>query len=412
MDLRDFKKIDLPDSPGVYFFKEGKKNSKILYIGKATSLKDRVRSYFSDDLIKTRGPAIVDMVTKSETVTFEKTDSVLEAIILESNLIKKHKPKYNTKEKDDKSYNKIIITDEEYPRILIVREKDLKTQKKYKIKDSFGPYPNAKQLDEALKIIRKIFPFFNTKKPVNELTKKDQKNIGLKFSVGVYPDIFNGKVSKREYLQNIKNIKNFLDGKKSKIIKDLERQMKDYSNKQEFEKANQIKSKIFSLNHINDIRLIKEDIKNYSKKYRIEAFDVAHLSGQSAVGVMIVFEDDREKKEEYKKFILRETKSGDDYAGLQEILRRRLKHTEWSYPDLIVIDGGRGQKNAVTKIIKGFDPNIEIVSVVKDDKHKAKEILGSENAIKDREKIILKANLEAHRFAIGFHRNRLRKRLK
>jgi excinuclease ABC subunit C len=212
MNLEDLKLIDLPDTPGVYFFRERKtKTSKILYIGKATSLRDRVRSYFSNDLMKTRGPAIVDMVTKSLTVTFQETDSVLEALMLEANLIKKNKPKYNTKEKDDRSYYRVIITDEDFPRVLVVRERELKVQKgKYKIKDEFGPYPNAGQLNEALKIIRKIFPFFDTKKVVSEMNDRDQRMLNMKISIGLYPDIFTDnltkKVSKKEYKQNIKNI--------------------------------------------------------------------------------------------------------------------------------------------------------------------------------------------------------------
>ena len=116
------KKIKLPDSPGVYFFK---RNSEILYIGRATSLKDRVRSYFSKDLIETRGQLIVSMIEKAKTLDFEKTDSVLEAIILESNLIKKYQPPYNTDEKDDKSFNYVVIINDDYPIVLLVRGKDL-----------------------------------------------------------------------------------------------------------------------------------------------------------------------------------------------------------------------------------------------------------------------------------------------
>ena len=120
MDFSQYKKINLPDTPGVYLFK---KNKEILYIGKATSLKDRVRSYFSNDLIATRGPLLIDMVFQANDIEFIKTDSVLEALILESNLIKKYQPRYNTQEKDDKSYNYVIITKEDFPRVLIEKGK-------------------------------------------------------------------------------------------------------------------------------------------------------------------------------------------------------------------------------------------------------------------------------------------------
>ena len=192
MTSQQLTKTKLPNTTGVYFFKKG---AEILYIGKATSLKDRVRSYFASDLIKTRGPAILDMVTQSTDITFQKTDSVLEALILESNLIKKYQPKYNVKEKDDKSFNCIAVTKEDYPRVLLIRSKDLKDGFR-KFKKVFGPFPNASQLREALKLVRKIFPFFDTNKPVTELTLTDQKRIGLNIQIGLYPNIFSGAVSK------------------------------------------------------------------------------------------------------------------------------------------------------------------------------------------------------------------------
>ena len=137
MKIQDFKKLNFPDSPGIYIFKG--ENNNILYIGRATSLKDRVLSYFSKDLIQTRGLLLVDMVIKSLNIEYIQTDSVLEAIILESNEIKKHQPYFNTKEKDNKSYNFIVITKEDFPRIIIARgrtldklnEKELKFKIKY-----------------------------------------------------------------------------------------------------------------------------------------------------------------------------------------------------------------------------------------------------------------------------------------
>jgi len=134
MKSQGLKKLKLPDAPGVYFWKDGK--GKTLYIGRATSLRSRVRSYFGNDVISTRGSRIVDMVTRSKTVMFEKTDSVLEAIILEANLIKKFQPKYNTDEKDDKSWNYIVITDEEWPRIIIERGRTLEKLNKGEVPDT------------------------------------------------------------------------------------------------------------------------------------------------------------------------------------------------------------------------------------------------------------------------------------
>ena len=157
MEKNDLKKKKLPDTPGVYFFLGTKK--EILYIGKATSLQNRVQSYFSNDIAEKRSKLIKQMVDEAKTVEVTKTDSVLEALILESNLIRTHKPKYNSISKDDKSYNHLIITNEEFPRVLVVRGKDLAT----KFQDSiiayhFGPFTSGTLFREALQIIRKWFP--------------------------------------------------------------------------------------------------------------------------------------------------------------------------------------------------------------------------------------------------------------
>src|ERR1035437_1684780 len=151
MKSQGLKKAKLPDAPGVYFFKDS--NAKTLYIGRATSLRSRVRSYFSDDVISTRGSRIVDMVTKAKNIKFEKTDSVLEAIILEANLIKKFQPKYNTDEKDDKSWNYIVITDEEWPRVIVERGRNLEKLYIREASDtSFegAPQPTGESVDSCL----------------------------------------------------------------------------------------------------------------------------------------------------------------------------------------------------------------------------------------------------------------------
>jgi len=406
MNFSEYKKINLPDESGVYLFK---KDKDILYIGKATLLKDRVKSYFSNDLIATRGPLIVDMVFQADSVDFIKTDSVLEALILESNLIKKHQPKYNTKEKDDRSYNYVVITKEEFPRVLIERGKNLQKEsysqilKNLRISKIYGPYTNGSQLKEALKIIRKIFPF---------LDQYSRENTGYKFykEIGLAPEI-SGIEAKKDYAKNIKNIKLFFEGKKTSILKNLEKEMKIFVKKQEFEKAEKIKHTIFALNHIQDVALIKEE--NFSgerfdleerKILRIEAYDVAHISGTNTVGVMTVVENSVPNKNEYRKFKINNSVQNDT-AGLAEILTRRLNHTEWKFPDIIVVDGSVAQKNIAEKIIKEKTLNIAVLAVTKDEKHRPKTIQGREDIINKYKNEILLANGEAHRFAIKYHRN-------
>ncbi len=147
----------LPDSPGVYFFKKGR---TILYIGKATSLRSRVRSYFNHEVVNSRGPIIAEMVNSATSVAVRSTDSVLEAVILEVELIKKYQPRFNSKEKDNKSFFYVVVTAEKYPRVLMVRGRVLEAgDSEFKIKKLFGPFPSATELKDALRVVRKLFPF-------------------------------------------------------------------------------------------------------------------------------------------------------------------------------------------------------------------------------------------------------------
>lgn len=409
MQFKELKKSNLPDKPGVYFFLKGK---EILYIGKATSLKDRVRSYFSSDLIKTRGMLLVDMVARAETVKYILADSVLEALILEANEIKKHKPYYNTKEKDDKSFNYVCITDDELPKVITKRGKDLD---KNKYKKVFGPFTSGMQLREALKIIRKVFPF------VDEKTKNHYE---FYRQLNLAPNI----EKRKEYLNNIKHIILFFEGKKKSIISSLKKEMMSLAKEKHFEKAGEIKRKIFALNHINDIALIKSEttqnidfsqVLGYSpsahpdhsknqhsaSSFRIEAYDIAHMGGKNMVGVMVVVENGEVNKSEYKKFKIRTQSDANDTGALAEVLERRLAHNEWPWPKMIVVDGGKAQINVAEKILNKYGIKIPVVSVLKDEKHKPKDILGDKATARRYEKEILLANSEAHRFAIKYHKN-------
>ena len=190
----------------------------------------------------------------------------------------------------------------------------------------------------------------------------------------------------------------------------LEKEMKSHAKKHEFELAEIAKRKIFALNHINDVALIKDEslssieerVDGAAGRVRIESYDIAHLSGKNTVGVMTVVTNGRVDKAEYRKFIIRSGKGNDDYGNLKEVLTRRLNHPEWPLPNLIVIDGGLGQYNAACEIVQGID----LVSVIKDEKHKPKGIHGDPEIIKKYKKDILLANNESHRFAITFHKQK------
>ncbi len=403
MTIDQFKTIELPDAPGVYFFKKGK---DILYIGKATSLADRVKSYFSSDLIKTRGLLLVDMVAKADSIVYEETGSVLEALLRETELIKEYQPVYNSKEKDDKSHSYVVITKEEYPTVLIVRGRNLERHDKKHYSHIFGPFVSGTQLRDALKIIRKIFPY------------KDEKCIAhsgkpcFNASIGLCPGVCTGKISKSEYVKEVKKIALFLSGHVQKIVQILEKEMKGYAKTLEFEKAAVVKQKIYALNHIRDVSLIKKDRRVESgttSGVRIEAYDVAHMQGKGMVGVMVVMEQGELVPSEYKKFIIRSVSQSNDPAALREILTRRLTHTEWTMPTLIVVDGNQVQKKVAHDVLDEVaQQHIAVISVVKDDKHKAKDIIGNiPHGVVPED--IYTINAEAHRFAIQYFRKKQRK---
>lgn len=409
-----------PQTPGIYIFRDKKR--KPIYIGKATSLRTRVMSYLRHDLIETRGPLLVGMIESATSIDYIETDSVIEALILEASLIKKHQPLYNTKEKDNKSFNYVVITDEEFPRVMTMRGRELGVAELHP-KAVFGPFPQGSVLREALAIVRKIFPFRDKCTPCIQPTTKCKPCFNAQ--INLCPGVCAGTISKAEYAKIIRHITLFFEGKKKTLIRSLERDMKSAAKKLQFEDAARIKKTIFALNHIQDVALIKENFLRTSaiepraalgeETYRIEAYDVAHISGTNTVGVMAVLEDGEPKKSDYRKFKIK-TSMNDDNASLREILERRLAHSEWRLPDLVVVDGGTAQIHTAEKIFTEQRIDLPIVGVVKDEHHKPKEILSGKIArpaledlklrasLSNFERSVLLANSEAHRFAIGYHR--------
>jgi len=458
MNSQDFNKQKLPDLPGVYFFKKG---SQVLYVGKATSLRDRVRSYFANDLIATRGPLLVDMVMKADKIDFGVTDSVLEALILEASLIKKYSPYYNTKEKDDKSFNWVVITKEDFPRVLTVRGRELEKGLSYEVKEKFGPFTQGNSLKEALRIIRKLFPYRDkctpcisrnsALNPHNSAPARRSFSEGgscrpcFNYQIGLCPGVCADLISKKNYNKTIHHLKYFLSGKKKTLMKELNKEMKSLAKDHKFEEADKIKRTIFALQHIQDVALIKKDDDTFSSSslrgtkqsrlnninnpdkgldcfakprndggegstFRIEAYDVAHHAGSAEVGVMVASENGELTPGKYRLFNIKESKR-DDLAALRETVTRRLNHPDWQLPNLIVVDGDQRQIKVVEQVLILLKKNIPVVSVVKDINHKAKAIIGSETFVKKYSKDILSINAESHRFAIQTHRRQLRKKL-
>ena len=402
----ELKKIRLPDNPGVYFFRNPER--KILYIGKAASLRDRVRSYFATDLAQTRSPAIAGMIAKVTAIGWEETESVLEALILEANLIKKHQPPYNVDEKDNKSWNYVVITKEDFPRVLIIRGRDLfgpKLQaKSYKLKAVFGPFPQGGSLKDALKLVRKIFPFRDKCEP-------RAGKACFSRQIGLCPGVCSGEVNEKEYREVIRNIVELFNGGMRSLKRRLEREMKEAAKNEQFEFAEKLRRQVAALTHIRDVSLIKDEYRVApGGSFRIEGYDVAHTAGVETVGVMTVVENGEPYTSGYRMFKISGAKN-DDTKALTEILERRLAHTEWLYPKLIVVDGGKGQLNAALRVLKKAGVLIPLVAVTKDEFHRPMSVIGDERMVKAYEKEILLANNEAHRFAISFHRRRQRKRM-
>jgi len=201
-------------------------------------------------------------------------------------------------------------------------------------------------------------------------------------------------------------------GRKKQLVASIERQMKAAAKAERFEEAGRLKEQLFGLTHIQDVSLIKNDFRPYggaAQGSRIEAYDIAHLAGSGHVGVMTVVEGGLPNKMEYRKFNIKDAKGGDDPGSLKEVLSRRLGHSEWPMPKLIVVDGHTAQMNAAKRVLDSYGIKIPVVGVVKDEKHRPRSIAGDRDTIKDRERDILLANAEAHRFAITFNRKKLRK---
>ncbi|HWU24713.1 MAG TPA: UvrB/UvrC motif-containing protein, partial [Candidatus Paceibacterota bacterium] len=392
---------------------------KILYVGKATSLRDRVRSYFDDDLIATRGPRIVDMVTQADGILHETTPTVLEALVREAALIREHNPPANAMGKDDKTFLYAVITDEEIPRVLAIRGKELDFKKKeimgvptVSFSQAYGPFPSGYQLREALRLIRRIFPFYDTPRPitaegttvrVRSASKHLQANVEFNRQIGQYPR----NMDRKDYMRSIRNVGLFLSGRVKTLRAQLEKDMRAAAKDERFEDAATIRGQLFALDHVQDVSLIREDRgEERPDGPRIEAYDTAHIGGTNAIGVLVVVENSVPQKKDYRTFRIqgRGGKStNDDIASLKEILSRRLGHTEWPLPRAFVVDGGKTHKKAAEEILKEVGIGIPVVAVVKDERHRPREVIGGMRAgITDADAVL--ANSEAHRFSLSRHR--------
>lgn len=414
---------NLPTSPGVYCFKSEK---EILYIGKAKNLRERVKNHFENPTFKEN--LFLDLVKE---VGYIKLKSEIEALLLESKLIKEIQPRFNVIWRDDKNYFFVGKTNEKFPKIFLCH------QPKIKNAEFVGPFVDGKSLKQTLKILRKIFPF----RSCNRIPKRPCLWYYLGRCPG--PCLLNSKYFKDLKLANLKIqnicqrnaekiIKILREGKKT-VLKQLRKEMKKAARNLDFEEAGRLRDQIFFLektlehakvfDEISSLKEwpeIEEKIKNLfgvKKAFRIEGFDVSNLRGKLAVGSLVTFLGGKPAKGFYRKFKVKFKEKTDDISALKEILFRRIKHQEWGIPDLVLIDGGKAQLNAGVGA-KKENPNWEKVKFLALAKKENKLFIeGEKNFVKlenlppEIANLILRIRDEAHRFAISFHRKLREKNL-
>ncbi|MBI5134773.1 UvrB/UvrC motif-containing protein [Candidatus Uhrbacteria bacterium] len=406
----------LPDSPGVYCFFDA--SDRRLYIGKATSLKKRVGSYF----LKAHDDRIGAMVDQIASIDTQQTASALEALLLEAEMIKKYIPPYNVMEKDDKTFAYIAITKEPIPRVIVVRATH---QSSIPIKELYGPYTSAQTARTALKLIRRIFPFHshntNTGHPKRPARHTNATNkLCFDATIGLCSGVCGGRQPIAEYRKTLARLRLFLKGKRERTIASLKRTMRQASKAQQYEQAARLRDQLHALEHLRDIAIITRDefdclppkLSSYHIPHRIEAYDISHVFGQEAVGSMVVFTNGKIDSQEYRKFRIRRRPTPDDTRMISEVLHRRLNHPEWRYPDLLLIDGGRPQLHAAQQVVTMRNLVIPVAALAKGPERKNADLYSSDPMAKLVPlPILIRLRDEAHRFAIRYHRQQKRKNL-
>lgn len=343
---------ELPDKPGVYFHKD--KSGKIIYVGKAAVLKNRVRQYFQKS--RNRDPKTDALVAEIYDTDWMVVESEIEALFLEAEMIRRYMPQYNILLRDDKAMSYIRIDyDSDYPTVTTTR-RPLDDGARY-----FGPYLSTSSVRQALKLLRKIFPFA-TSRPGG------QKRVSLYYHLGLDPGLEEGRTSLEEYRSNLRRLISYIEGKRTAIIRELERDMKTAAKQQEFEQASRIRNQLFALKNLNkQIIFSDKEFLDISKDHalselvdlltlpafpkRIEGYDISHMQGTDVVASMVVFTNGVSNKGEYRKFKTKKDHNNDFY-NMQETVRRRLSEKNrkaWGLPSLMLIDGGKGQLDAALK---------------------------------------------------------------
>jgi len=398
----------LPDKPGVYLYRNA--TNKVIYVGKATSLKRRVSSYWTG----AKDAKTTELLTHIRSIEYIVCGSVLEALVVEANLIRRWQPKYNILARDDKSFLYVAFTRAEFSHPVLLRGYDLAHESKHKYLATFGPFIQASALKAALEILRRIFPF--------SYCEPNQKRACFDFHIGKCPGVCIGIADKNVYRENIAGLIKFFKGESAAIIKDAKKKMAAAAKAQDFEAAAEFRNRIYNLTHVRDMSILTREAapQEFVNVFgRIEGYDISNISGEHAVGSMVVFEDGVAKKSAYRIFHIKEVEGANDVASLSEVLSRRVKHDEWKRPDIILIDGGRGQLNAVMPIFEKAGWNMPVFGLAKGPDRKNDEVIPADptdwelkRIVESQKRLFQQVRDEAHRFAISKYRKRHRASLR
>lgn len=418
----------LPSAPGVYFHKNDQ--GEVIYVGKAAVLKNRVRQYFQNTEKDPKTEALVKEIAMTDWIV---VDTEMDALFLESEMIKRYMPKWNILLRDDKTVSYVRIDmKSEVPYVSMTRQ-PLDDKATY-----IGPFYAKNTVATALRILRKVFPYYD--KPY------DGKKT-LNTDLGLTPGIETGKSTPAEYKKDLRKLIRYLEGDREKLIKDLEKEMKQEAKAKNFERAAELRNQYFGLKGLKKkivfsdkefldissdqaLRQLQKLLNLDTPPRRIEGYDISHQQGTNVVASMVVFTNGAADRSEYRKFKMRSQKN-DDTANMRETLERRLKHAEWPYPDLIILDGGLGQLSAVESLTSAAGVKIPVIGRDKSGDHtrnaEVKIVVpktAAENDIpaaakeplSDRylmvrlkpdshaAKLIARIDEESHRFAITYHR--------
>ncbi|MET1033189.1 MAG: excinuclease ABC subunit UvrC [Candidatus Saccharimonadales bacterium] len=351
-DALTAKLKDLPTEPGVYFHKDAA--GAIIYVGKAAVLRNRVRQYFQKS--RNRDVKTEALVAEIHDTDWMVVESELEALFLEAEMIRRYMPRYNILLRDDKSMVYIRIDyDADFPTVGTTR-RPMDDGAKY-----FGPYLSTLSVRQALKSLRRVFPFATRKIP-------GQKRATLHYHLGLDPGLEEGKTTLTDYRANLRKLIAVVEGRRKTIENELEKEMKQKAKAQDFEGAAKARNQLFSLQSLNkQVIFSDKEFLDISKDHalnelvdllslkkspkRIEGYDISHMQGSDVVASMVVFTNGVSNKGEYRKFKTKKEQNNDFY-NMNETIRRRLSEKNrkaWGTPDLFLIDGGKGQLDAAIR---------------------------------------------------------------